>query len=73
MESLSSDPAPSKDFSTKDRGDMSSSLVSATSKDESNDKGSSNNDGTGVIIDSATIDIEERDIKKSEEDVEKGI
>eukprot|EP00957_Ditylum_brightwellii_P093740 7137425-Ditylum_brightwellii.AAC.1 len=52
---------------------MSSSSVSSTEKDESNDKGQSNNNRTEVIIDSATIDNEERNIQKSEEDAEKGI
>eukprot|EP00957_Ditylum_brightwellii_P005397 411597-Ditylum_brightwellii.AAC.1 len=62
MECLSSGPASLEDFSNKDRDNMSSSSGSSTAKDKSNDKGWSNNDGTEEIIDSATIDNEERDV-----------
>eukprot|EP00957_Ditylum_brightwellii_P190553 14505179-Ditylum_brightwellii.AAC.1 len=52
MESLSSGPASSEDFSKKDRDYMSSSSESSSVKDESNDKGQSDNAGTDVIIES---------------------
>eukprot|EP00957_Ditylum_brightwellii_P134615 10262878-Ditylum_brightwellii.AAC.1 len=52
MESLSFGPASLEDFPNKDRGNMSSSSESSTAKDESNDKGQSNNAGTDVIIES---------------------
>eukprot|EP00957_Ditylum_brightwellii_P097245 7405945-Ditylum_brightwellii.AAC.1 len=52
MESLSSGPASLKHFSNKDRDSMSSSSENHFVKDESNDKGKSNNAGTDIIIES---------------------
>eukprot|EP00957_Ditylum_brightwellii_P184678 14065057-Ditylum_brightwellii.AAC.1 len=54
MESLSSGPASLEDFSNKDRSNVSSSSERSTAKDESNDKGRSNNAGTDVIIESTS-------------------
>eukprot|EP00957_Ditylum_brightwellii_P083092 6316347-Ditylum_brightwellii.AAC.1 len=50
MESLSSGPTSSEDFSNKDRDSMSFSSENCSVKDKSNDKGQSDNTGIDVII-----------------------
>eukprot|EP00957_Ditylum_brightwellii_P128909 9832943-Ditylum_brightwellii.AAC.1 len=52
MESLNSGPASLEDFCNKDKDSMSSTSENHSVKDESNDKGQIDKDGTDIIIES---------------------